>query len=87
MAWTIEFTTKAAKAFRKLDKPVQRRIATFLRDVADGEPRRKGKPLKADLAGLWRWPVGDWRVVANLEDDVLLILVVDVDHRSRVYTQ
>ncbi len=44
-----------------------------------------GKGLTENKSGLWRYRVGDYRIVADIEDDVLLILVVDVDHRSRVY--
>lgn len=65
VAWTIEFTTKAAKAFRKLDKPIQQRIVKYLREVAISDPRTRGKALTADFAGLWRWRVGNWRIMPN----------------------
>ena len=83
VAWTTEFTVKAAKSFRKLDKPVQRRIVEYLRALDD--PRAKGKALSANLPGFWHWRVGDYRIIAELNDGNMLILVVAVDHRSRVY--
>ncbi|WP_297742298.1 type II toxin-antitoxin system RelE/ParE family toxin [uncultured Tessaracoccus sp.] len=85
MTWSIDFTEKAAKTFRKLDKPIQRRIVSYLREVAQDDPRNRGKALTADFAGLWRWRVGNWRIIAHIDDSSVLILVVDVDHRSRVY--
>ena len=49
------------------------------------DPRSTGKALAGNLAGLWRYRVGDYRIVCDIEDEVLLILVIDVAHRSKVY--
>lgn len=58
MAWSIKFTPRAAKSFRKLDKPVQKQISKFLREVAElDDPRVRGKGLVGDKSGLWRWRV------------------------------
>lgn len=85
MAWTVEFTDKAAKSFKKLDKPVQEPVVKFLREVAQDDARTRGKGLTANRTGLWAWRVGDWRIIANLDNAEMLVLVVDVDHRSTVY--
>lgn len=86
MAWEISFTPRAAKAFRKLGTAEQRRVSKFLREVADLEnPRDRGKALTANKAGLWRWRVGDYRVVADIVDTRVVVVVVDVGHRSRIY--
>lgn len=86
MAWRIEFTRNADKAMRKLDKGVAARVFDELDEIAKLEdPRSMGKGLTENKSGLWRYRVGDYRIVVDIEDDVLVILVVDVDHRSRVY--
>ena len=87
MAWEIRFSPRASKSFKKLDTVERRRISTFLREVAALEdPRSRGKALTANKAGLWRWRVGDYRVVADIVDDQVVIVVVDVGHRSKIYT-
>ncbi len=86
MAWRIDFTRNADKAMRKLDKGVAARVFDELDEIAKLEdPRSMGKGLTENKSGLWRYRVGDYRIVVDIEDDVLVILVVDVDHRSRVY--
>jgi mRNA interferase RelE/StbE len=86
VAWRIEFTRNADKAMRKLDKGVAARVFDELDEIAKLEdPRSMGKGLTENKSGLWRYRVGDYRIVVDIEDDVLVILVVDVDHRSRVY--
>ena len=84
MAWRIEVTPAAAKELRKVDRQVARRIGAYLQDlvVSCGDPRQRGKGLTANWAGLWRYRVGDHRVICQLEDDRLLVLVVRIVHRS-----
>nr|WP_317430348.1 type II toxin-antitoxin system RelE/ParE family toxin [Streptococcus lutetiensis] len=86
MAWRIDFTKAADKALRKLDRPTAGRVLDELEEIAKlGDPRSRGKALTGNLAGLWRYRVGDYRVVCDIEDGVLVILVVDVAHRREVY--
>ncbi len=71
---------------KKLDRHVAKRIIAKLREISQLEdPRSTGKALVGNLAGLWRYRVGDYQIVCDIEDEVLLILVVDVAHRSKVY--
>lgn len=71
---------------KKLDRHVAKRIIAKLRESSQLEdPRSTGKALVGNLAGLWRYRVGDYQIVCDIEDEVLLILVVDVAHRSKVY--
>lgn len=86
-AWTVEFDRDAAKDLRKLGRPAQQAILRYLRErvaTAD-DPRRFGKPLVGDLAGLWRYRVGDYRLVVSFEEKRLVVLVVTVGHRRTVY--
>lgn len=86
MAWSIEFTPRAAKSFWKLDKPVQKQISKFLREVAElDDPRVRGKGLVADKSGLWRWRVGDYRVIVSILDEAVVVNVIDVGHRRNIY--
>lgn len=86
MGWTIEVSEKAVRSLRKMDKQTVRRIRSELEEIAALEdPRGRGKALTGNLAGLWRYRVGDYRIVCDIEDGVLVILVVDVAHRREVY--
>jgi mRNA interferase RelE/StbE len=85
--WRVEFDAAAARDLRKLGATAQGAILRYLRQrIATSEdPRRFGKPLTGDLKGLWRYRVGDYRIVAAIEDDRFVVLVVTVGHRRRVY--
>lgn len=86
MAWQIEFTRNADKAMRKLDKGVAARVFNELDEIAKLEdPRSRGKALTGNLAGVWRYRVGDYRILCDINDGRLVILVVDVAHRREVY--
>jgi mRNA interferase RelE/StbE len=85
--WRIEFDADAAKDLRKLGGPARALILRCLRErIATAEnPRRFGKALTGDLAGLWRYRIGDYRVIATFEDDAFVVLVLRVAHRREVY--
>ena len=86
MAWRAELSPRALKQLRKLDKPTARRIIEYLREISSGEgPRSRGKGLTGNLAGLWRYRVGNYRIIASIEDDELFILAINIDHRSQIY--
>lgn len=87
MPWTCRFSESAKRELSKLDRQAQKDIVAYIENrlVTNEEPRRFGKPLKADLAGLWRYRVRDYRILCQIKDDVLLILVVSVGHRKNVY--
>ena len=86
MAWRAELSPRALKQLRTLDKPTARRIIEYLRATASGEdPRSRGRGLTGNLAGLWRYRVGNYRIIASIEDDELLILAINIDHRSQIY--
>jgi len=87
LAWRLEFLPEAAKELRKLDRTAAARIVTTLEEriaVLD-DPRALGSALTGDHAGFWRWRIGDYRVVARIEDERITILVVRVAHRREVY--
>ena len=85
--WTVEFDDAAAKELRKLDRQAQQEVLHYLREriATEEDPRRFGKPLARDLAGLWRYRVRNFRIICNIEDDKLVVLVVRAAHRKDVY--
>lgn len=88
MAWKIEFSETAKKQLRRLDVPVARRIALYLseRVARSADPRRLGKALTGpQLGAYWRYRVGDYRLICELQDGRLVVLVLTVGHRSDVY--
>lgn len=88
MAWRIEFAEPAAREFAALDKAVAVRVRRFLEErvaTAD-DPRAIGERLKgAELGDFWRFRVGDWRLIARIEDEVLCVIVLRLGHRRLVY--
>lgn len=88
MAWRIEFEERAAKELKKLGSPAVERVLRFLRErlATTENPRALGKPLKGgELGELWRYRVGDYRLIAHINDVAVLVLVVRVGHRREVY--
>jgi mRNA interferase RelE/StbE len=85
--WRVEFDRAADRDLRKLGAEAERAIARYLREriATTADPRRFGHALTGDLKGLWRYRIGDYRVVAAIEDDRFVVLVVTVGHRREVY--
>jgi len=87
LAWTIKPTRRFERDLAKLDKSVQRKILAYLetRVAPSSDPRKFGKALGYDLAGFWRYRMGDYRILCKIEDEQLVIVAVSVAHRSVVY--
>jgi mRNA interferase RelE/StbE len=88
LAWTIRYTETAEKQLRKLDKPLARRILNFMNEriAQQSDPRSSGKALTGPMLGAyWRYRVGDCRVVCDIQDSELRVLVVELGQRKDVY--
>jgi len=87
LTWVIEYSDTAKKQLRKLDKTIAKRIVDFMDNsvAARGYPRNCGKALKGQLGELWRYRIGDYRVICKIQDEVLRVLVIEVGHRKEVY--
>jgi mRNA interferase RelE/StbE len=86
LAWTIEYTEGARKALRKLDRQVAKRVVDYMDyRVAVGNPRTLGKALHASLEDYWSYRVGAYRLVCEIRDRTLVVLVVEIGHRSDIY--
>ena len=87
MAWKISFDRKAEKQFAKLAEGAQVQITAYLsqRVALQPDPRKLGKALKGEKKGFWRYRVGDYRVICEIRDRELLVLVLELGHRREVY--
>lgn len=87
MAWLIEITEAAQKDIKKLDRKVQKDIVRFLHERVEpaADPRQVGKMLKGDLGDLWSYRLGDYRIICDIQDNVVTVLVLRVRHRKSVY--
>lgn len=87
MAWKIEFGDKASRQFDRLDSVVRQRISNFLeqRLAKSSNLRQLGAALTGEFKGLWRYRVGDYRILCRIKDNELLIVVVAVGHRRDIY--
>ena len=82
----LAYTDSAMNTFLSLDKTIQKRVKKYKDEVQKLEnPRARGHALTGQLSGLWRYRVGDWRVICQIKDTELIILVVELGHRRSIY--
>jgi len=87
LAWRIEITRTAEKQITKLDRRAQKSIQQFLRERLRPatDPRQWGKALQGEKRGLWRYRVGNYRLICDIQDERITILVLELGHRKDVY--
>ncbi len=87
MTWRIDFDAAALDDLRKLGTTPRVRILRFLQEriAPADDPRRLGKASSGDKAGFWRYRVGDYRIIARIEDQRLMVLIIAIGHRSEIY--
>lgn len=87
MAWTVKISDFAEKQLKKLDRTIQLRILDYLEDRLEGckNPRHFGESLKGNKEGLWRYRVGDYRIVCEIHEQQLTILALAIGHRREIY--
>jgi len=88
LAWTVNYTETARKQLSKLDRPVARRLIDFLDERVAGlaDPRSAGKALTGPVLGaFWRYRVGDYRIICEIQDAALLVLVLQIGNRKEIY--
>ena len=83
---TVDYLPEAEKQLAKLDKYIQKRIKKYMDEVAKLEdPRSRGKRLLSNLSGLWRYRVGDFRIICQIKDAQLVVTVVRIGDRKEIY--
>ena len=86
MAYKVKWENTAIEILDELDNSIRERIIVFFDKVSIKEnPRSSGKPLTGTLKGLWRYRVGDYRIIADIQNDILVVLILYIAHRSVVY--
>lgn len=87
MSFTVETTSRFDKEFKKLDRYTQRMIKAWIDKNLEGcsDPHSHGKGLTANRSGLWRYRIGDYRLICQIEDDRLVILALNIGHRRDIY--
>lgn len=87
MKYSVEYTPRAVKELKKLDKQTRALIFGWIEKNLVGceNPRQHGKGLTANRSGQWRYRIGDYRLIAEIQDDKVVILVLTVGHRREVY--
>ncbi|MGN1306397.1 MAG: type II toxin-antitoxin system RelE/ParE family toxin [Faecousia sp.] len=86
--YKVEYTERAIKELRKLDKYTRQMLYSWIdKNLVNCEnPKLHGKLLTANRKGQWRYRVGDYRIIAEIQDDRIVILILTVGHRSEVYS-
>jgi mRNA interferase RelE/StbE len=86
-SWRIEITRTAERQIAKLNRAAQKSIQRFLRErlTPAENPRQWGKPLHGEKQGLWRYRVGDYRLICDIQDARVIVLVLEIGHRKDVY--
>lgn len=87
MKYTVEYTSQAVKELKKLDRSVRALIIGWIEKNLIGceNPRQHGKGLTANRSGQWRYRVGNYRLLAEIQEDKIVILILSVGHRSEIY--
>lgn len=87
MTWRVEINETARKQIKSLDRLIQAGIVKFLHEriAGSGNPRTFGKALKGDKGDLWRYRVGDYRIICDIRDGLVTVLVLRVRHRREAY--
>jgi len=85
--FSVEYTAKAIGALKELDRPTRALLLSWIEKNLVGckDPRSHGKALSAELSGLWRYRIGDHRLIAEISDAAITILILNVGHRKDVY--
>lgn len=87
MVWSVELSNTVIKQLKKIDKKWQAKILDYLEDeiAAFDDPRSRGKALVGDKKGLWRYRVGDYRILCEVKDGDFIILALTLGHRKNIY--
>lgn len=86
MTYHVELTEQARKALKKMDRQMAKMLIAWIRKNLEGctDPRQHGKGLTANRSGQWRYRVGDYRIIADIRDDKIVILILTIGYRREI---
>lgn len=86
-AYTVEFERGAQNSLKKMDSQQARIIMSWIKKnlVETNDPRRHGKGLVSNRSGEWRYRIGDYRLIADIQDEKVVILILEIGHRRDIY--
>ncbi len=87
MSWKVQISDQAIKKLKKLDRVNRELILAYIEQRIEGceDPRLFGEPLKENLSGYWRYRIGQYRLICEIEDAIVTVYIVEVGHRRQVY--
>ena len=87
MLWKVEFEREAEKELNRIDRQQAKRILRYLfeRIASHDDPRRFGEVLKQNLSGFWKYRVGNYRIICDIQEEIVTVLVLRVGHRRKIY--
>lgn len=87
MKYQVEYTKRAVKQLKKMDRKIAAFILSYIEDklVGCSDPRAHGKSLQGNLNDKWRYRVGDYRILAKIQDETVTITVIEIGHRKEIY--
>jgi mRNA interferase RelE/StbE len=87
MIYNVKYSPKARRQLQKMDNSISTRIVSWVRNNLSGcdNPRAQGKALTGNLSGKWRYRIGDYRIIADISDEQITILIAEVGHRNNIY--
>ncbi|MDR0311224.1 MAG: type II toxin-antitoxin system RelE/ParE family toxin [Acidobacteriota bacterium] len=87
MKYSVVLSDKARKNLKKLNKTIAAMLVAWIRKNLHGteNPRIHGKALTSNLSGLWRYRVGDYRIIAEIQDELVAVIVIEIGHRREIY--
>jgi len=85
--FSVEYTARAVKQLKKMDRHTCALIIAWIEKnlVGCSDPRKTGKALKANHSGEWRYRIGDYRIIAQVSDQTITILILSIGHRKDIY--
>jgi mRNA interferase RelE/StbE len=84
--YKIEISKSAEKELAKLDEYSRKQIQSYINNnIANEDPRNKGKALKHNWAGHWRYDIGKYRIICQIKDEICIVLIVKIGHRREIY--
>ena len=87
MGFRVEISENLNNRIKKLDKPTRQMLHSYIKNnlTEIKDPRKKGKALTGNTKGLWRYRILDYRLIVDIQDDILVIVAIDFGHRNKIY--